>query len=410
MCNFPAMKKSFYFIVIAIAVVALSWGVTGHRTVGKIAENHLTPKARAGIKDLLGDQSLADVSTWADEVRREPSYKQTGPWHYINLPLGLSYDAFKDRVENMLESNVYSALVEQMRLITDKSVPREKKVEALKFIVHFVGDLHQPMHISRAEDQGGNKIQLNYDGQGTNLHSVWDSKLIETQGLDYQQLASTVDHASAAQIRQWQNDPLVKWMYESYVVSSRLYAEVDSMSSRSIGQDYYNAHIAVINQRLEQAGIRLAGLLNVLFKNGPVPVGPSPAGGSAASPAGSGAGSGAGVTAGQGAGNGAGATAGQGAGVGAGEPVKIDTKDAASHVDQYVIVHDKVYGYKALDGLTLVNVGAAYPDQLLTVVLKGDALGIAPALDGKMITVTGKVEIYKGKPEIVVKDPKMITF
>ena len=384
------MKKSFYFIVIAIAVVALSWGVTGHRTVGKIAENHLTPKARAGVKDLLGDQSLADVSTWADEVRKDPAYKETGPWHYINLPLGLSYDAFKDRVENMLESNVYSALVEQMRLITDKSVSREKKVEALKFIVHFVGDLHQPMHISRAEDQGGNKIQLNYEGQGTNLHSVWDSKLIETQGLDFQQLATTVDHASAAQIKQWQNDPLVKWMWESYEVSSQLYAEVDSMSSRSIGQGYYNAHIAVINQRLEQAGIRLAGLLNVLFKNGAVPVGPSLAGGTA--------------------GSGAGNTAGNGAGAGAGEPVKIDTKDAASHVDQYVIVHDKVYGYKALDGLTLVNVGAAYPDQLLTVVLKGDALGIAPALDGKMITVTGKVEIYKGKPEIVVKDPKMITF
>ena len=388
------MKKSLYFIVIGIAVLVLSWGVTGHRTVGKIAESHLTPNARAGVKDLLGDQSLADVSTWADEVRREPSYKQTGPWHYINLPLGLSYDAFKDRVENMLESNVYSALVEQMRLITDKTVPREKKAEALKFIVHFVGDLHQPMHISRAEDQGGNTIQLNYNGQGTNLHSLWDSKLIETQGLDYQQLATTVDHASAAQIKQWQSDPLVRWMWESYTISSRLYGEVDSMSSRSIGAAYYDSHISIITQRLEQAGIRLAGLLNVIFKNGPVPVGPSPAVNSADNSAGAGAG----------------ATAGQGAGAGAGAPVKIDTKDAASHADQYVIVHDKVYGYKALDGLTLVNVGAAYPDELLTVVLKGDALGIAPALDGKMITVTGKVEIYKGKPEIVVKDPKMITF
>ena len=406
------MKKSVFFVVTGIAVLLLSWGVTGHRTVGKIAENHLTPNARAGVKDLLGNQSLADVSTWADEVRREPSYKETGPWHYINLPLGLSYDAFKSRVENMLESNVYSALVEQMRLITDKTAPRAKKVEALKFIVHFVGDLHQPMHISRAEDQGGNTIQLNYEGEGTNLHSLWDSKLIATLGLDYPQLAEKCDQATPAQVKQWQSDPLVKWMWESYTISSRLYAEVDSMSSRSIGAPYYDSHISIITQRLEQAGIRLAGLLNVLFKNGPVPSGPDVAGGTGGTAAGQGAGATAGQGAGAAAGQGAGSTDGQGAGAGAGagEPVKIETKDAASHVDQYVVVHDKVYGYKALDGLTLVNVGAAYPDALLTIVLKGDALGIAPALDGKMIQVTGKVEMYKGKPEIVVKDPTMIKF
>ncbi len=375
------MKKSPFLLVIAIAVLVLSWGATGHRTVGKIAENHLTANAKAGVHDLLGDTTLADVSTWADEVRRQDQYKQTEPWHYINLPLGLDYDGFKGKVENMLESNVYSALVEQMHIITDKTAPREKKAEALKFIVHFVGDLHQPMHISRAEDKGGNTIQLNYDGKGTNLHSVWDSRLIETQGQDYQQLASAVDHASTAQMRQWQSDPLVKWMWESYSISSKLYAEVDTMGSRTIGQDYYNAHIAIVNQRLEQAGIRLAGLLNVLFKNGPVPSGPDQAG----------------------------ATVSQGAGAGAGAPIKIDAKDAANHANDYVVVSDKVYGYKAMEGLTLVNVGAAYPDQLLTVVLKGDAIAIAGELDGKVIQVTGKVEIYKGKPEIIVKDPKMIT-
>jgi hypothetical protein len=375
------MKKRYFFFGSAL-VLLLSWGAVGHRTVGSIAQKHLTPKALAGVRDLLGGQSLADVANWADSVRSLPAYKQTGPWHYINLPLGLNYDAFKSRVENMLEANVYSALVAQMRLITDNTVSRERKVAALKFIVHFVGDLHQPMHVSREEDKGGNTIQLNYDGQGTNLHAVWDSKLIDHTGLDYQQLAAKYDNASPAQIRQWQNDPVVKWMWESYQITGQLYAEVDSMHDRSIGQAYYDEHIATVALRLEQAGVRLAGLLNVLFRNGPVPVGSSdPAAAPAVAPA----------------------------EVPDGVPVGIDIKDAVNYVHQVVVVSAKVFGYKALSGLTLVNLGAAYPDQPLTVVLKGEAIAIADGLDGKTIRVTGKVELYKGKPEIIVTEKGMIT-
>jgi hypothetical protein len=376
------MKKLYVFVV--FAVILISWGAVGHRTVGSIAQKHLTPKALAGVRDLLGGQSLSDVANWADSVRSLPAYKQTGPWHYINLPLGLDSVAFKNRVENMLEANVYSALVAQMRLITDNTVSRERKVDALKFIVHFVGDLHQPMHVSREEDKGGNTIQLNYDGQGTNLHAVWDSKLIDHTGLDYQQLAAKYDNASAAQIRQWQNDPVVKWMWESYQITGKLYAEVDSMHGRSIGQAYYDEHIATVALRLEQAGVRLAGLLNVLFRNGPVAVGPSDPAAAAS------------VT-------------GVGSAVPDAAPVAIDIKDAASHVDQVVVVSAMVYGYKALSGLTLVNLGAAYPDQVLTVVLKGEAIGVAAGLDGKTIKVTGKVEMYKGKPEIVVNEKDKIT-
>lgn len=385
------MKKSHLLLLstFVLVIFLLSWGVTGHRTVGKIAEDHLTPKALAGVKDLLGAESLADVSTWADELRGNEHYKQTGPWHYINLPLGLSYDEFKNRVENMLESNVYSALVKQLQLLTDTMVSRDRKVDALKFVVHFVGDLHQPMHISRAEDKGGNTIQLNFDGQGTNLHAIWDSKLIDHSGMDYQQLAAKYDHPSPAQVRQWQNDPVVKWMWESYEISSQLYAEVDTMKSRSIGQAYYDEHWSQVTQRLEQGGVRLAGLLNVVFKNGPVKMAPSAPG--------------------AGAGANAGAGAGADAGVSAGQPVKIQLKDVGNYINQYVTVAGAVYGVKDMGSLVLVNVGAAYPNQLLTVVLRDDAKSLAGSLDGKNIAVTGDVELYKGKPEIVVKDPGKIT-
>lgn len=385
------MKKSslvLAFFFAAVCILLVSWGVTGHRTVGRIAENHLTPKALAGVRDLLGDASLADVSTWADEVRSKPEYRSTGSWHYINLPLGLSYDEFKNKVENMLQANVYSALGKEMELINDKTVPKEQKIEALKFIVHFVGDLHQPMHVSREEDKGGNTIQLNYEGQGTNLHSVWDSKLIEHSGMDYQQLAAKYDHPTAAQVRQWQSDPVIKWMWESYAITSKLYAEVDTMKSRAIGQAYYDEHWATIAQRLEQAGVRLAGVLNILFKNGPVAYGPAAAGG--------------------GAGANAGAGAGADAGVGAGQPIKIEASDALHHIGDYVIATGKVYGSKDMGSFVLVNVGAAYPDQLLTVVLRGEAKGAASEVNGKTIQATGKVELYKGKPEIVVTDAEHV--
>jgi hypothetical protein len=373
------MKKKGILLTIAISgisIVLLSWGVTGHRTIGKIAENHLSPNAKAAVKDLLGGESLADVSTWADEVRGEAAYRSTGPWHYINVPLGLSYPDFQKAVEEMADKNIFTALQDQEKIVTDKTAPRDRRVEALKFIVHFVGDSHQPMHVSRAEDKGGNTIQLNYDGQGTNLHSLWDTKLIEHEGGDYLQLAEKTDHASPAQIKQWQSDPMIKWVWESYQVSTKLYAEVDAMKSRSIDDRYYESHIGIIHERLEMAGIRLAGVLNTLFKDGPI-AGAQPATGAATTPAAA--------------------------------PTTIELKDVASHINEYVKTSGLVYGYKPLEGLTLVNLGAAYPNQLMTVVLKGAAQKLIPALDGKTITVTGKLVLYKEKPEIVVTDPAAVT-
>jgi len=259
------MIKSNYFfsiLFVIISFVLISWGVTGHHAIGKIAVNHLKPDAMAAVKELLGNESLADVSTWADEIRKKPEFKYTTPWHYINLPLGLNFNQFKKRVEEMKADNVYSAMLAQEKILADTSAAKDKRAEALKFIVHFVGDLHQPMHISRAEDQGGNTIQLNYEGKGTNLHSLWDSRLIEHQGLTYEQLAEQYDKGTIKELRKLQKAPLIVWMWESYQISSKLYEEVDNMKNRNLNADYYEKHYPIIEKRLQQAGLRLAGLLN----------------------------------------------------------------------------------------------------------------------------------------------------
>ncbi|HEY4337774.1 MAG TPA: S1/P1 nuclease [Puia sp.] len=373
------MKKIIF--IVFLAVVLLSWGAVGHHAIGTIAERHLTPAAQAAVRELLGTESLADIASWADDVRPTPAYRATEPWHYINEPSGLSFSEFERDVEGGDRMNVYKALLAQEKVATDTKTTKQQKTEALKFIVHFVGDMHQPMHVSHAEDKGGNTIQVNFEGKGTNLHSLWDSKLIDRFASNYQELASKVDHATPVQISQWQKDAPIKWAWESYEISSRLYAEVDAMKSRTIDDAYYQAHIGIVEQRLEQAGIRLAGVLNTLFAHGLVA---SVAGGEPVAAAAS-----------------SGATS-------SGAAVKIDVKDAAAHVDENVVITAKVYGYKALDGMTLVNLGGAYPNQLMTVVLRNEATGLAAEIDGAVIRVTGKIEMYKGKPEIIVRDPKMI--
>jgi len=371
-------------VALVLSAAFLSWGVTGHRTIGKIAAGHLSPQAKAAVHELIGDTTLAEVSAWADEVRGQPAYRNTAPWHYINLPLGLNFADFEAKVRGMTQDNVYSALQQQERILGSTASTRTQKAEALKFIVHFVGDLHQPMHVSREEDKGGNTIQLNYDGNGTNLHALWDSKLIDHQGLTYEQMAEKYDHATPAQIRQWQSDPLIQWIWESYQASSKLYEEVDALKSRAIDDSYYQAHIAIVQDRIEKAGVRLAGVLNSIFQNGlaasaaSAPVTNTPA----STPT---------------------------TNTPASAPGTINVQDAARHYNENVNVCAKVFGIKALDNLTLVNLGADYPNQPLTIVLRDAARDIGPGLDGKNICVTGIVISYRNKPEIVVTDPKMIT-
>lgn len=256
------------FLIPAVALVAtvtlVSWGVTGHRAIGKIAEKHLSLKAQEAVKDLLGTQSMADVSTYADQVRSQEQYKYTAPWHYINMPSGLSEADFKAEVIKQEKDNVYRALIKCKNDLTDPAKSREEKIFALKFIIHMVGDLHQPMHVSRSEDQGGNKIKVTFLGKPGNLHGLWDSGLPEHEGLNYEQLAEKVDKATPEEIKTWQSDDMVKWLYESYRLSEQLYA--DAAKTPDLDEAYYQAHIPVFEDRMEKAGIRLAGVLNAIYQ------------------------------------------------------------------------------------------------------------------------------------------------
>ena len=260
------MKKFANLWVLLVACIfILSWGKTGHRTVGRIAANHLSVKTQQSIQNLLGNETLCNVSTWADEIRSNPAYRHTATSHYINLPLGLDYNAFVQAITGMKKENAYSALLKYRAQLADTSLPKAKRVEALKWVVHLVGDLHQPMHVAREEDKGGNDVQVRYRDKGTNLHSLWDSKLIETKGLNDSVMALRLDRISNTRIKQWQKDEVMQWVWESYIISSQLYQEVEALGTTTLPKNYYSKHINIARERLQKAGIRLAGYLNNIF-------------------------------------------------------------------------------------------------------------------------------------------------
>lgn len=359
------MKNRFLSLsAVVLTLILVSWGGVGHKTVATIAENHLTPAAKSSIKALLGDQSIADIASWADDARNTPEYKSTGPEHYVDLPLGYDFAKFSAEVKNQQDDNVYKAIIKCENELKSNTVSKEEKVIALKFLVHFIGDSHQPMHVSRAEDKGGNSIQVQFNGKGSNLHSLWDSGLISREGKTFDQMAAAYDTASPADIAKWQAADPMQWLWESYQFSTKIYADVEK--NNKLDDEYYKANIPIVQQRIEMGGIRLAGVLNAIFAAAPV-TGTAP------------------VTV-------------------AMATKVIDIKDAAAHMNEIVTITTKAYSARDMGSMVLVNLGAAYPDQLLTVVLRDDAKAKGKDLDGKTVTVTGKLIDYKGKPEIIITD------
>ncbi|MCA8830601.1 S1/P1 nuclease [Hymenobacter pini] len=238
-----------------------AWGAEGHRTVGKIAEHHLSRHARREVKKLLGTETLTLVSTWPDEIRFYPEFKDTAPWHYVNTPSGLGHDAYIQAVKTQTNANAYSALETQLRILGDESKPQAERAAALKYVVHIVGDIHQPMHTGHAEDKGGNDIKLKYRGKDTNLHSLWDSGLIDYQGLSYTEMACQYDRKLRhSQVRAFQKSTPEEWLWESYSASEKLYQETPN--GTDVDYKYYPAHSELMKQRIVEAGVRLAGLLN----------------------------------------------------------------------------------------------------------------------------------------------------
>ncbi len=242
-----------------------AWGVLGHRIVGQIADGYLTPKAKTEIIKILGFESIAMASNWPDFIKSDPAYKYLSPWHYVNIKGGLSVTD----VDNFLKVDTATDAFTKINFIANelkknKLLPLETKQLYVRLLIHIVGDIHQPMHVGREEDRGGNSIKVKWFNEEVNLHQVWDEKLINFQQMSYTEYAAAINHTTLVQRTAWQKQTLTQWLYDSYTLAEKVYAE--TVPDSRLDFLYNFKFIAPLNDQLLKGGVHLAGVLNEVFK------------------------------------------------------------------------------------------------------------------------------------------------
>ncbi len=307
-----------FLMLVVTTPAAQAWGCKGHQTVALIAEKHLTPEARELVFTLLKENPIGadvkrycgtavsdpigDAATWADDVRGE---RKNGPWHYIDIPRG----APRDRLDAFCgkQGCVISALAEQSAILKDKEASGPKRADALRYVIHFVGDLHQPLHSTTNDDEGGNCVPLQYfrrrprdlgHGFSPNLHSIWDSAILErdSEGAEPGEYAETLEQSFAGAMEGWQKAGIHPddWVWESHeLAESTVYGDLtpkvaiepavpvhsctddNNIGERTLGQHikvgeaYQEQAAPVVERRVAQAGVRLAMILNQAAKAEP---------------------------------------------------------------------------------------------------------------------------------------------
>lgn len=258
------VKKISFIVVLLIVTSQVSaanpyWGKTGHRTIGEIANEYLKKKTKHKIAELLNGQSLALVSTFADEIKSDKRYREFGTWHYVNMPFNVDY---QHSIKNK-KGDLVTGIAKCKAVIKDKNSTKEEKAFYLKLLVHLIGDLHQPMHAGRKEDKGGNMIQVQWFGAGTNLHAVWDTKMINQFGMAYTELADNTDKISKEQVKFLEEGSIIDWVNETHKLSIKTYASVKV--GENLRYAYMYNHFALVRSQLQKGGVRLAKVLNELF-------------------------------------------------------------------------------------------------------------------------------------------------
>jgi len=262
------LRKSFFLSILLLSFSFSSfawWGVTGHRVVGEIAQSYLSAKARKAIREILGDETLAMAANWGDFIKSDSNYGYVSPWHYNNLKAGMTASEVQARLlsDTVALFSKTNFIIEQLK---NKELAQDKKLVYLRLLIHFIGDMHQPLHVGgRPEDLGGNRVKVLWFNEPTNLHSVWDDKLPEFQKLSYTEWTAAINHTTKKQRQEWQKQPMTDWCWESYQLAQSIYAEIKEPDQK-LGYGYNFDHIDQINQRLLKGGVRLAGILNEIFK------------------------------------------------------------------------------------------------------------------------------------------------
>jgi len=252
---------SIAVLVVCLPSTALAWGFDGHRITGQVAEQFLTPAAAAAVAGLLGGESLANATLWADTIKG--SRPETRPWHYLNVPVG---QPAVTTAHCPAQGCVLNKSIDFIDILSDPATTQADRLEALRFTLHLVGDMHNPMHLGLAEDLGGNRRDVLFNGSDTNLHALWDWGIISSTNTPWPTYAQQLTNNITAQnLADWTGDTPEDWATESYLLTHSLAYPDSTDEVYVVTNDYADAALLAINQRLSQAGVRLANLLNQAF-------------------------------------------------------------------------------------------------------------------------------------------------
>ncbi|KEZ93497.1 MULTISPECIES: S1/P1 nuclease [Nonlabens] len=247
---------TFLVFLVAFTAQADDWGKTGHRATGAIAEQYLNKKARKAIAQLLDGESLALVSTYADDIKSDTLYRAYGPQHYVNVPFDKTYDTHP----HSEKGDIIQAIDHCIATLKSDTATKEEKAFQLRLLVHFIGDLHQPLHTGISEDKGGNDFQVRWYRDGTNLHRVWDSQMIESYGMSYSELAMNMPQLSKKERKTMASGTHRDWLEDSRIVVKDIYA--NTTVGQKLGYRYMYDYFDVLKGQLQKGGVRLAALLN----------------------------------------------------------------------------------------------------------------------------------------------------
>lgn len=247
-------------VLILLCAQSWAWGREGHRIIAAVAENHLDETTRVVIQSLIGNNHLYSIAPWADDIRKER--RETGSWHYVNIPLGSTYDSSRDCASP--KSCIVAKIDDFVKVLTDKKATREERADALKFLVHFVGDAHQPMH-AVGEEAGGNGAHVTFLGSTRcgpyqcSLHGIWDTSMILRSGKKQEMYVQHEEELIKQDKLEKQDvGTTAQWANEAVHLANAAWVS----DGATLDERYYETQIKVVDRQMAVAGLRLAKLLN----------------------------------------------------------------------------------------------------------------------------------------------------
>ena len=245
-----------------------AFGADGHRIVVLIAQNHISEKTAAAINSIVDYDDLSELSLWPDKIRHLPNWRQSRYWHYVSIDDGEEFSDFNRHSDG----DVLSALDYFYGQLQNPELSRQQRRESLLFFSHFVADIHQPLHVGRRADRGGNAITVKWPDQNktVNLHQVWDSLILNTENKTPQQYSRYLlrhqDQHNNLHAKQWRQSQFVDWARESKALRHQVYGFAQPQQTRgTLTTDYIERSKTILEQRLLIAGLRLADYLNRIF-------------------------------------------------------------------------------------------------------------------------------------------------